>query len=239
MKCGHCKQDHKYNFEVRACAKRQQAIAEKAEAKLEELSRKTVEPPTGAQLDYIADLAKKKGIKNYKVPTSRRTASETIEWLKRQPAQKVEGQPGSIISFLAANMIQDGRYAVRLDNKTQPIFVIAKRPKMGSYTNRLVLSTQHGPQYVRRLVFDLTTQKCEFQHNRLIDGHRLADVITAVVVNQNQAALDYATEKGVCHRCARELTDERSVFYGVGPECEKMVPSYVAWVEDVKGPFGG
>lgn len=237
MKCGHCQQNHKYSFEVRACNARQTAQANREAAKYRNTPN-SERKPTERQLDYIKDLAYKKGIKGVQTPQTFSAASRTIDYLKAQPNAKNPDKTGPIISFMATNLIKDGRYAVRTDDDNeQYVFVRVHRPKTGNYRGTLVVQTQHGSDYVRRLVFNLTTGKTLFQHNRSISGQNLADIISAIIVDQKQAAFNYADQKNVCCRCGRELTDHRSAYLGIGPDCEKTMHDYVAWVEEQKGAY--
>lgn len=237
MKCGHCKGDHKYSFEVRTCNARNVAQANREAAKYRNTPN-SERKPTERQLDYIKDLSVKKGIKGVQTPETFSAASRTIDYLKGQPDAKNPERPGPVISFMATNLIKDGRYAVRTDDDNkQHVFVRVSRPKTGSYKGMLMVQTQHSEGYIRRLVMSLTNHKTMYQYTRPIQGQSLADVISAIIIDPQKAAFDYAMAQGECCRCGRKLTDDRSAYLGVGPECEKYLPGYVAWVEDQKGAY--
>ena len=237
MKCGHCKGDHKYSFEVRTCNARNAAQATREAAKYRNTPN-SERKPTANQLSYIKDLAYKKGISGLTEPETFSAASRAIDYLKGQPDAKNPERPGPVISYMATNLIKDGRYAVRTDDDNkQHVFVRVSRPKTGQYRGMLMVQTQHSDQYIRRLVMSTVTHKTMYQYTRPIQGQGLADIISAIIVDPQQAAFDYAVAKSQCSRCGRELTDDRSSYLGIGPECEKHAPEYVTWVQDKKGAY--
>lgn len=56
-----------------------------------------------------------------------------------------------------------------------------------------------------------------------------------LLANKREAARRYAEEIGNCHRCNTQLTDERSLHYGFGPECEKHLESEKDEIDDERG----
>ena len=236
MKCGSCGGNHKYSFEARDCANRKSARTNREAAQYRNTPN-SERKPTANQLSYIEGLAKKKGIKGVKTPVSFSAASRMIDYLKGQPDVKNPERPGPVISYMVTNMIKDGRYAVRTtEEDAQYVFIRVSRPTRGHNRGTLLIQSQHSEGYVKRLQFN-TQGDTLYQNNRLLAGQRLADVISMIVVDQNRAALNYGTEKGICCRCGKQLTDRRSAHYGVGPECVKYMPGYIEWVDDQKGAF--
>jgi hypothetical protein len=63
------------------------------------------------------------------------------------------------------------------------------------------------------------------------------DPISIVLADPHSAALLFAQHIGRCMRCNAALTDERSRWYGIGPECEKDWPWVVPSVDENKGQY--
>lgn len=57
------------------------------------------------------------------------------------------------------------------------------------------------------------------------------DLILAAMTDHMGAMRRYARTIGRCCRCGKRLTDERSRHYGIGPECEKYMPSIITAVD--------
>jgi hypothetical protein len=56
-------------------------------------------------------------------------------------------------------------------------------------------------------------------------------------VDPNGCALSYAEVLGHCCKCGKELTDPRSRWYGIGPDCEKRNANHIRLVDESKGVF--
>jgi hypothetical protein len=121
--------------------------------------------------------------------------------------------------------IKDGRYANRPSSEV--------RPKTGKKKDCLVIQTQHSDWY-QDLCVIYPSGKIFMQTSKF----------TAIDMNLMLTCVDpvsgmrkYAEELGVCGRCGRELTDERSRYYGIGPECEKHLPEIISAVDEEKGVY--
>ena len=56
-----------------------------------------------------------------------------------------------------------------------------------------------------------------------------------VCIDHKTAAYHYGQELKACHICGRDLTDERSRYYSIGPDCETRHESFIWYVEEQKG----
>jgi DNA-directed RNA polymerase subunit RPC12/RpoP len=130
------------------------------------------------------------------------------------------------------NNIKDGRYAVRADSNQPFVFVRVKRPKTGKKNGCLVVQTQHSDWYRDELTI--------YPSGRIWcpQPHQIDMPLLLVAADPMTGAMNYGMELGVCSRCGRELTDERSRWYGIGPECEHHWPEIIARVDsDNNGPW--
>lgn len=53
--------------------------------------------------------------------------------------------------------------------------------------------------------------------------------------HQMQCRSEYATETNRCTECDRELRNPRSVWYTIGPDCEKKRPEIIAQIDALHG----
>ena len=130
--------------------------------------------------------------------------------------------------------IKEGRYAVRPDSNVPLTFIRISRPKTGKKRGCLVVQTQHSDWYADKLVFNPETGRL------FIAPHKAKEIdmpLMLVAVDPVTGMRKYAEELGVCGRCGRQLTDERSRYYGIGPECEKHVPELISVVDEEKGQY--
>lgn len=262
VKCGNCRQYHSSAAEVKACY---YPPLEKLCMKLEPHGRHTdvsrnltcpgfTAPATVAskgltvvwqgveyvsagctqpQLDYIGRLG---GDPLLAVKYTTRGASLYIDRLKRE-GRKVTDHAASApnrqttkIPLEMLHDLPDGYYASRPDSAHPYTFFKVSRPKSGNFKGSLKIMTQHGPDYKLALVI--------YPGDRVYWSNiAVEDDLLLVVVDKNGCAIAYAEEIGRCMRCNTELTDERSRWFGIGPECEKHWPHIIDLITDRKGPF--
>lgn len=130
--------------------------------------------------------------------------------------------------------IKEGRYAVRPDSNTPLVFMRISYPKQGKKKGCLVVQTQHSDFYRDKMVYNPSTGRL------FIAPHKAREIdmpLMLIAVDPVTGIRKYASELGVCGRCGRELTDERSRWYGIGPECEKHWPEVLTAVDEEKGPY--
>lgn len=173
---------------------------------------------------------------------SKNQASVYIDQLKSAKAAQTTAQPPSVPNWNTINTwtlqtpramvrnTRDGRYAVRHDENEQYRFVRIFRPKTGKKKDCLVLQTQHSDFYKDCVIV--------WPNGRVsVLDKRIDPLLLLVVVDPVTAARRYGQELGRCCSCGRELTDGRSIWFGIGPECEKSYPEIIDAVIDEKGDY--
>ena len=147
---------------------------------------------------------------------------------------RAERAPTTVVPLPMLKSVRDGWYAWRGDDTEDWTFVRISRPKRGDRAGCIKVQTQHGPNYRQRMVVWPSDKVTLHAENRFIER-----VLMGIIVNQVRSGIDYGRIKGRCLRCKTELTDPRSRWYSIGPDCEKVVPHYIAAVEEEIGPWDG
>lgn len=133
--------------------------------------------------------------------------------------------------------MQIGRYAVAPyggdDPKNDFVFIRVVRPITGKKSGQIILQTQHSDAYKMRLIIYPSGQLTFFTH---VDD-RLDRAVMMVAADPYTATMKYAEILDVCCRCGKTLTDNRSRWYGIGPECEKHFPDVINYINETKGAF--
>lgn len=162
-----------------------------------------------------------------------KAASEYIETLKRKKESVIEKAPNRTTTKIPMEMllkIEPGFYAVREDESVPFRFYRISRPKSGKFRGAFKVQSQHSEKY--NLVLSVWPSGNLTWYNLLAEND-----LFIVAVNQKACALAYGQEIGRCCRCNKALTDERSRWYGIGPECEQVWPHILDMVADQKGAY--
>lgn len=197
------------------------------------VEQKAVAMVTGPQLDYIRRLG---GDVSKAQQYTMALASKYIDELKRNPPVSIDPQwaaPNRQTTKVPIEMlkaVEDGYYAVQPDSTTPHTFFRISRPKSGNYRGQIKVQTQHGPELKMCMV--VRANDSVYVWDKSVE-----DQLLLVVVDQRGAAIEYAEKIGKCMRCNTELTDERSRWYGIGPECEKHWPWAVPEQIERKGEY--
>lgn len=133
----------------------------------------------------------------------------------------------TIVPVELLEMVPDGYYATLLEDGEEPTFLRVKRPKFGIHEGRMVIQTQHGDRLEDAFI---VYPKTAIDSTR-VDVLKVSveEAINLLISDQFGAARRYAKLISRCCRCNKELTDERSRKYGIGPECEK----HMKWMIDL------
>lgn len=212
--CGKCKRRHSSIQEVRNCYWPPAPVYTPAATRL----------ATAKQIAFIGKLG---GDKVYASTLSVEAASDYIKTLKKQ-----ENRPAMItkIPIPMLQTVPDGRYATRMDSDQPYKFFRISRPKSGNYKGCIKVQTQHSEAYQLMMVVRPSGSVEVYDL-------RAEEELLLVLVDPSGAGIAYGEELGHCMRCGRELTDERSRWYGIGPECEKSNQHIIDLVDDRKGSF--
>lgn len=223
--CGHCTSTHERSYQALACSQRGAAAARVMH---------TEPGPTPKQLKFYRELCTKKGHDEQPVPGTKRLMSDRISYLLTLKDATVDLDKLPPLDML--NLVRAGRYAVPNLELTEYIFVRVARPKTGRSAGQTIVQTRHGDAWTERLRYH-SNGRLVSRARADVKGMDLSDVIIAIITDQTTAAIEYATRAGCCARCGKELTDDRSRFYGIGPECEKDWPHFTGQVEDKRGAY--
>lgn len=190
---------------------------------------------TEAQVNYIEGLG---GDVTHAAKMTRGEASDYITLLKTTkgvpapiPAEEEEKplpDNGGMDYDMLSLFQEKGYFAVRLEANDAYIFFYVSRPKNGKYKGTIKVQQQHGSGFGMRhslvyVAYDDSKKVYTYKSH-------LKDHVMIAITNQAQAMRDYAEQARRCCRCNAELTDARSLYYGIGPECEK---SNLGLIEDI------
>lgn len=199
--------------------------------------------PTDAQLEYIEALG---GDASRAAMMTRAEASAYIDALKSSPRiavpaapvlsveeeEKPEPPDGMEADLLG--LLADGYYAVKLEEDDPWKFIYVSRPSHGRFKGSIKIQLQHGSigqRYTLIYVVWPDSKKVTV-YNRSLKDH-----VSILIVNQTKAMRDYSEQMKRCCRCNADLTDPRSLWYGIGPECEKSNKGLIEDIGLEKGFF--
>jgi len=128
--------------------------------------------------------------------------------------------------------LKNGRYATRPDTDTPFTFIRVSRPKRGRLNGCLVIQTQHSDWYQDFITIYPSGSVWFKQSNDKLDM-----ALFIACADPMTSAMNYGKELGRCSSCGRELTDERSRYYSIGPECEKHWREIIEHVNEETGVF--
>ena len=209
-----------------------------------------VEPITERQLWYIKEHLN--GDATYAAKLSKQEASDYITRLKRdryyanQAASAKTPEPAPQVApvsykppvwedqmqtpYAMVEQTRSGRYAVRHDENEPFKFVRITRPTRGRKAGCTIIQSQHSERFKDCVIV--------FPSGRVtVLDRRVDPFLLLTVADPMTAARNYATELGRCCQCGKELTDGRSIWFGIGPECEKSWPEIIERVLDEKGDY--
>lgn len=167
----------------------------------------------------------------FAIADAKRTAGDTI---KTEIPPTPKAWPFNTPLAMVEHM-REGRYAVevKLENKpTDWVFIRVSRPTRGKMKGSLLLQTQHS-DYYKHLIIKRPGGSIWVAQQ----GEKIDIALMMIAADPFTSAINYGRELGCCSRCGRELTDERSRHYSIGPECEKHWPEIITYVNEVKGVF--
>jgi hypothetical protein len=166
---------------------------------------------------YIKELLAKKGAEPVSTPVKQTRT-------KRQDF---------IIGLLPS--IPDGYFAVSPDGTdSNVIFLRKKCPTSGKLKGCTKIQSQHGEQLEDELIYYPGSDRLWLK-NYFDD--KVEEAVMFLFADYKGAAMRYARLIGKCCRCNKPLTDKRSRWYGIGPDCEGEWPWMLEDVEAIKGPY--
>lgn len=244
IRCGNCHNTHNSVTEVREChfpsraVQRQSipaAVASKSGASFStRFVKHTTADVTERQLKKIQELD---GDVVHATKLNRGEASDYIERLIAAKESQVipdntvdDQQAKTIIPLDMLKNIPDGRYAARQDDNDEYDFFRVSRPKSGNYRGALKIQTQHSDVLRDALVIWPSGRVSLYQP--IIQNNLLL-----AILDPRTAGIRYGRHIGHCMKCGKTLTDNRSRYYGIGPDCEKDYPEVIGEVDDMFGTY--
>lgn len=136
--------------------------------------------------------------------------------------------------------MHEGNYAVNYRGSERIDFmrlsiVKPRRSGYNYYIGWMRVQTLHGDQW-----YDRAYIKSDGKYRMLsasMGSDRIAEMLSLVIVDMPKAAADFGHMLERCCRCGRTLTDERSRWYAIGPECEQYRPAFIEYIDGVRGEF--
>ncbi len=149
------------------------------------------------------------------------------------PAPAATPRPPAIDDQLTKCLLltKDGRYAVKMGPEDPFRFIRLSRPKNGKAKGFLKIQTQHSDTLMAAALIRLDGGR------RYVQQPDLLPYLRMLVCDTTTAAMDYGRAMRRCSRCGIVLTDDRSRWFSIGPECEKYWPEIIAMVLDKRGPY--
>jgi hypothetical protein len=159
-------------------------------------------PADSPQTDYVLALVKDEA----REPDGAQ-ASRIIDWLLEQP-KRPEDRTRAPRESEPWPDVPAGRYALRdIEGAvSNPAFYKVDRPEDGKWAGYTFLSEQSGEN--RLPIRDAASKRA---------------ILTAIAVDPAEAMKLYGQELGHCGRCGRELTDDTSRSFGIGPDCREIL----------------
>jgi hypothetical protein len=166
---------------------------------------------------------------------NRGEASDYIERLikakeSNQMIQEPEEKPATIIPMDMLMAVPDGRYAARQDENDEYDFFRVSRAKSGRLKDALKIQTQHSDLLKDALIVWPSGRVSVY--NRAVERNLLL-----AILDTRLAGIRYGRHIGRCMKCGKTLTDNRSRYYGIGPDCEKDWPETIQEVDDMFGAY--
>lgn len=158
--------------------------------------------------------------------------SGLVDPSKKKGRPRVDPEYAQKLEFIDGllDMVPDGYFAVRRQEGDPITFMRISRPTRGQYKGCIKVQTQHGPSLEVRLIKWPSERWTVYLADTV-------DKMMLVVTDFQGAMMTYSQEIGKCCRCNTELTDERSRWYGIGPECEKSFGWVIARVNEERGEY--
>lgn len=116
--------------------------------------------------------------------------------------------------------VPDGYFAVREEEGSPITFLRVSRPTYGMKKDCLKIQTQHAEALDEKWI--------RWPDGRIyVYSRTIEEVMLILITSYKEAARLYGKELGKCARCNTELTDARSRWLSIGPDCETYWPWFV------------
>jgi len=147
-------------------------------------------------------------------PVTEDGMNSVLVWLGQQP----ESKPAIAFKDQPESRVGDGGYSTFVKSADKPAELedgMYRRPRDGEIFK--VYHTQKGHQVAKHLFKSQLSNEYEFVY----EGKRPLGTLTAEMRMTLEEARQFGAVYGVCCCCSRTLTDELSIYLGIGPVCGK------------------
>lgn len=147
------------------------------------------------------------------------------------PTPQPEHTPATSVPLGMLAETPDGYYAVRLDDSDPYRFLRIKRPTTGRRKGLIQVQTKHSDDLKLMMLFRPAAESHNGRdwvqvYQPFVERH-----LILAMVDPYGARMAFARELNRCCICGKDLTDERSRHYGIGPDCEKRFPDIIQQVD--------
>lgn len=160
-------------------------------------------------------------------------ASASVATVTTQPPVVAASRPSTTIPLPLLQAIPAAHYATRLDSNEPYTFMRIRKPKTGRFRGCLVIQTRHGENFVSRFAVWPSGSIWWGSVNR----PHFESLVMMIIADYQHASITYAREIGRCMICGKHLTDERSRWYGIGPDCETRHGWAIERSDEEFGPY--
>lgn len=162
--------------------------------------------------------------------------SASVPTMAPSPRPASISTPVTTIPLPLLEVLPAGHFAVRSDANEPYTFLRIRKPKNGRFTGCTIIQTRHGDRFITRFALFPNGKTWIWTTVR----HHVAfleNAMMLVLADYQYAMMTYGREIGKCMICGKTLTDERSRWYGIGPDCETRYPFPVDRLDEEFGPW--
>ena len=190
---------------------------------------------------YAKRDADKKGT-SVSTPTPARTPS-AVEPQYLGHYNRVFPFPAPLIYALVTGERDQARYAVsKSGGETDDLVFLRvslikpyKSGKRRAFQGCVRIQTQHSDDLIDRFIVDPNGKYRS--ESTTMGAESMAGYLASVIVDPRGAAARYGRAKEQCCVCGKTHTDERSRWYGIGPDCETRYEEIIHESDEDRGPF--
>jgi hypothetical protein len=204
-----------------------------------------LEPATANQIRYVGTLG---GDADYAAGLDKKGCSEYIKSLlankgkpvtadisapTARPKQERTKRQEFILDMI--KLVPDGYFAVTPDGTDSNVtFLRVKRPTSGRLKGCLKVQTQHSEVLDDKFIYFTGSDRI-WEKNGY--SNEIEEALMFLMADWQGATMRYSRLIHKCCRCNLALTDDRSRWYGIGPDCEQVWPWMIEAIHDSKGVY--
>ncbi len=194
-------------------------------------------PPSRAQLNYVRDLGGDVAHARTLEGGVGKSCSVYISQLVADKRGSRVNDRKEWIPTGILGLIPDGRYAWRPDESVPFVFIRVSRPKTGQYRGTTKVQTKHSDAYSLALVEWKPGEQTKYRPVGYAENVDLIEALKGIWIDKDEARYQYALHYTECGICGKSLTDERSRWYGIGPDCETRNEHVIEYVHNHRGEY--